>query len=170
MKISVINIEEIETYESALNAHLSLVFGESCRFTINNEFICAVIAKDESKIIATGFAYTRSMRQGSFNFKAGIIGGIAVNSNYRGEGLSKAVIQELDQNLASIGVSFSFLFAYEHNVYRSSGYSELTLPIRYFDVQQQNWNQFIYRGGMVKSYNCGQSLTDQIIEFNGCIY
>ncbi|RPB31635.1 GNAT family N-acetyltransferase, partial [Vibrio diabolicus] len=42
--------------------------------------------------------------------------------------------------------------------------------IHYFDVQQKNWNQFVYRGGMVKSYNDSHALSDQVIEFNGCVY
>ncbi|HAS6281545.1 TPA: GNAT family N-acetyltransferase, partial [Vibrio vulnificus] len=115
-------------------------------------------------------AYSRLMSQGSINFKAGIVGGIAVAANKRGLGLAKVIVKELDKYLVSYGVTHSFLFAYEPDVYRSSGYSELICPIHYYDIQQKNWNEFVYRGGMVKTYNVGHALSNQIIEFNGCVY
>ncbi|EIA1350024.1 GNAT family N-acetyltransferase [Vibrio parahaemolyticus] len=170
LKISVVKSGEIEIYEAALNAHLNSVFGQDSTFNFNHEFLCAIIIEDKNQIIATGFAYSRLMTQGSTNFKAGIIGGIAVTQNKRGLGLAKVIVKELDKYLVSYGVTHSFLFAYEPDIYRSSGYSELVLPIHYFDLNQKNWNQFVYRGGMVKSYNGSHALSDQVIEFNGCVY
>ncbi|MCF9392679.1 GNAT family N-acetyltransferase [Vibrio parahaemolyticus] len=136
LKISVVKSGEIEAYEASLNAHLNSVFGQDSTVNFNQEFVCAVLIEDDSQIVATGFAYSRLMSQGSINFKAGI----------------------------------SFLFAYEPDVYRSSGYSELVCPIHYYDMQQKNWNEFVYRGGMVKAYNVGHALSNQVIEFNGCVY
>ncbi|MDF5208284.1 GNAT family N-acetyltransferase [Vibrio parahaemolyticus] len=170
MKISVIKSGEIETYEASLNAHLNSVFGQDSIANFNQEFVCAVLIEDDSQIVATGFAYSRLMSQGSINFKAGIVGGIAVAANKRGLGLAKVIVKELDKYLVSYGVTHSFLFAYEPDVYRSSGYSELICPIHYYDIQQKNWNEFVYRGGMVKTYNVGHALSNQIIEFNGCVY
>ncbi|MDF4259462.1 GNAT family N-acetyltransferase [Vibrio parahaemolyticus] len=170
MKISVVISDEIDQYEVALNAHLNAVFGQESSFNFNQEFVCAILIEDDNQIVATGFAYSRLMSQGSTNFKAGIVGGVAVTPNMRGLGLAKTVVKELDKYLVSCGVTHSFLFAYEPDVYRSSGYSELVLPIHYFDVQQKNWYQFVYRGGMIKSYNGGHALSNQVIEFNGCVY
>ncbi|HBC3416975.1 TPA: GNAT family N-acetyltransferase [Vibrio parahaemolyticus] len=170
LKISVIKSGEIETYEASLNAHLNSVFGQDSIANFNQEFVCAVLIEDDSQIVATGFAYSRLMSQGSINFKAGIVGGIAVAANKRGLGLAKVIVKELDKYLVSYGVTHSFLFAYEPDVYRSSGYSELICPIHYYDIQQKNWNEFVYRGGMVKTYNVGHALSNQIIEFNGCVY
>ncbi|TOQ30750.1 GNAT family N-acetyltransferase [Vibrio parahaemolyticus] len=170
MKISVIKSGEIETYEASLNAHLNSVFGQDSIANFNQEFVCAVLIEDDSQIVATGFAYSRLMSQGSINFKAGIVGGIAVAANKRGLGLAKVIVKEQDKYLVSYGVTHSFLFAYEPDVYRSSGYSELICPIHYYDIQQKNWNEFVYRGGMVKTYNVGHALSNQIIEFNGCVY
>ncbi len=170
LKISVIKSGEIETYEASLNAHLNSVFGQDSIANFNQEFVCAVLIEDDSQIVATGFAYSRLMSQGSINFKAGIVGGIAVAANKRGLGLAKVIVKEQDKYLVSYGVTHSFLFAYEPDVYRSSGYSELICPIHYYDIQQKNWNEFVYRGGMVKTYNVGHALSNQIIEFNGCVY
>ncbi len=170
LKISVVKSGEIEAYEASLNAHLNSVFGQDSTVNFNQEFVCAVIIEDDSQIVATGFAYSRLMSQGPIKFKAGIVGGIAVAANKRGLGLAKVIVKELDKYLVSFDVTHSFLFAYEPDVYRSSGYSELVCPIHYYDIQQKNWNEFVYRGGMVKAYNVGHALSNQIIEFNGCVY
>lgn len=170
LKISVFENGEIEAHEAALNTHLNSVFGQNSMVNFNHEFVCAVIIEDENQIIATGFAYSRLMSQGSTIFKAGIVGGIAVAPNKRGLGLAKVIVKELDKYLVSFGVTHSFLFAYEPDVYRSSGYSELLLPIHYFDIQQENWNEFVYRGGMIKTYKGSHVLSNQVIEFNGCVY
>ncbi|HDY8044186.1 TPA: GNAT family N-acetyltransferase [Vibrio vulnificus] len=170
LKISVVKSGEIEAHEASINAHLNSVFVQDSTVNFNHEFVCAVVIEDDSQIVATGFAYSRLMSQGSINFKAGIVGGITVAANKRGLGLAKVIVKELDKYLVSYGVTHSFLFAYEPDVYRSSGYSELICPIHYYDIQQKNWNEFVYRGGMVKTYNVGHALSNQIIEFNGCVY
>ncbi|MFW9671504.1 GNAT family N-acetyltransferase [Vibrio parahaemolyticus] len=170
MKISVVKNGEIEAYEASLNAHLNSVFGQDSTVHVNDEFVCAVLIEDDSQIVATSFAYSRLMSQGSINFKAGIVGGISVAPNKRGLGLAKVIVKKLDKYLVSFGVTHSFLFAYDPDVYRSSGYSELVCPIHYYDTQQKNWNEFVYRGGMVKTYNIGHALSNQVIEFNGCVY
>ncbi|WP_031858720.1 GNAT family N-acetyltransferase [Vibrio parahaemolyticus] len=170
MKISVVKSGEIKAYEASLNAHQNSIFGQDSTVNFNYEFVCAVLIEDDSQIVATGFAYSRLMSQGLINFKAGIVGGIAVAPNKRGLGLAKIVVIELDKYLVSFGVTHSFLFAYETDVYRSSGYSELVCPIHYYDIQQKNWNEFVYRGGMVKTYSVGHALSNQVIEFNGCVY
>ncbi|HHC6554683.1 TPA: GNAT family N-acetyltransferase [Vibrio parahaemolyticus] len=170
MKISVVTNGEIEAYEASLNAHLNSVFGQDSTVHVNDEFVCAVLIEDDRQIVATGFAYSRLMSQGSINFKAGIVGGISVAPNKRGLGLAKVIVKKLDKYLVSFGVTHSFLFAYDSDVYRSSGYSELVCPIHYYDTQQKNWNEFVYRGGMVKTYNVGHALSNQVIEFNGCVY
>ncbi|HBI3715940.1 TPA: GNAT family N-acetyltransferase [Vibrio parahaemolyticus] len=170
LKISVVKSGEIKAYEASLNAHQNSIFGQDSTVNFNYEFVCAVLIEDDSQIVATGFAYSRLMSQGLINFKAGIVGGIAVAPNKRGLGLAKIVVIELDKYLVSFGVTHSFLFAYETDVYRSSGYSELVCPIHYYDIQQKNWNEFVYRGGMVKTYSVGHALSNQVIEFNGCVY
>ncbi|HHC6619240.1 TPA: GNAT family N-acetyltransferase, partial [Vibrio parahaemolyticus] len=148
MKISVVKNGEIEAYEASLNAHLNSVFGQDSTVHVNDEFVCAVLIEDDSRL----------MSQGSINFKAGIVGGISVAPNKRGLGLAKVIVKKLDKYLVSFGVTHSFLFAYDPDVYRSSGYSELVCPIHHYDTQQKNWNEFVYRGGMVKTYNVGHAL------------
>ncbi|HCE3278309.1 TPA: GNAT family N-acetyltransferase [Vibrio parahaemolyticus] len=170
LKISVVENGEIEAHEVVLNTHLNSIFGQDSTVNLNHEFVCAVLIEDENQVVATGFAYSRLMSQGLTSFKAGIVGGITVAPNKRGLGLAKTIVKELDKYLVSFGVTHSFLFAYNSDVYRSSGYSELLVPIHYFDIQQKNWNEFVYRGGMVKTYKGSHVLSNQVIEFNGCVY
>ncbi|EJG1619293.1 GNAT family N-acetyltransferase [Vibrio parahaemolyticus] len=170
LKISVVENGEIEAHEAVLNAHLNSIFGQDSTVNFNHEFVCAVLIEEENQVVATGFAYSRLMSQGSTSFKAGIVGGITVAPNKRGLGLAKTIVKELDKYLVSFGVTHSFLFAYNPDVYRSSGYSELLAPIHYFDIQQKNWNEFVYRGGMVKTYKGSHVLSNQVMEFNGCVY
>ncbi|HCE1908386.1 TPA: GNAT family N-acetyltransferase [Vibrio parahaemolyticus] len=170
LKISVVENGEIEAHEVVLNTHLNSIFGQDSTVNLNHEFVCAVLIEDENQVVATGFAYSRLMSQGSTSFKAGMVGGVTVAPNKRGLGLAKTIVKELDKYLVSFGVTHSFLFAYNPDVYRSSGYSELLVPIHYFDIQQKNWNEFVYRGGMVKTYKDSHVLSNQVIEFNGCVY
>ena len=93
LKTSVIGLDEIKAYESALNTHLLSVFGDSTRFAINDEFVGAAIIEDKNKVVASGFAYSRKMKQCKTNFSAAIIGPVSVDLEYRGQGLSKIVMQ-----------------------------------------------------------------------------
>ncbi len=170
LKLSVVGLDEIGDYKDALESFLSSVFEVQFSVELNSEFRCAVVGERFGRICACGFGYEREMSQGKHNFKAGIVGGIAVDAKYRGQGLGKVIIESIDSHLLSIGVVHSFLFAYEPKVYQSSGYYELSVPIRYFDKQQKKWNQFVYRGGMVKSYSSVQLSEDLVVEFQGCVY
>ncbi|WP_029817170.1 GNAT family N-acetyltransferase, partial [Vibrio parahaemolyticus] len=109
MKISVVENGEIEAHEAALNTHLNSVFGQDSTVNFNHEFVCAVLIEDENQIVASGFAYSRLMSQGSTSFKGGIVGGIAVAPNKRGLGLAKVIVKQLDKYLVSFGVTHSFL-------------------------------------------------------------
>lgn len=170
MHISIIDSSNTKAYEAMLNTYIKSIFGKNSKVIFNSEFVCAILIEDQNKIIASGCAYSRLMKQGENDFKAGIIGNVTVSPNYRGLGLTKVVMKELDKYLVSCGITHSFLFAYEPNIYKSSGYTELTLPIHYFDEVQKSWKQFIYRGGMIKSYTDYHVLNKQVIEFNGCVY
>jgi len=170
LKTTFIGIDKIGAYEDALNLHLSSVFEEPVNVEINEEFCCAVVIEDENKIVACGLGYSRKMLQGNIEFNAGIIGGLAVNIAYRGVGLCKKVMQQLDNYMVSNEFLYTFLLAYDSEIYLSSGYSNLLAPIHYFDIQTQIWNTFIYRGGMVKSYGLAQLHETQVVEFKGCVY
>ncbi len=170
LKLSVIALDEINDHKGALESFLSSVFDVEFHIAINSEFRCAVVIESSGRICACGLGYEREMSQNQKYFKGGIVGGIAVSAEFRGQGLGKAVLEAIDGHLISVGADCSFLFSYEPKVYQSSGYHELSAPIYYFDKQQSKWNQFVYRGGMVKSYSSIQLSEKLVIEFKGCVY
>lgn len=170
LKISLVYGDKIKDFEGALSQHLRSVFGQEAQLVVNHELLCAAVIEEDQTIVASGLAYRRSMKQGSKTFNAGIIGGVCVDGNKRGLGLSKIIIRELDQSLLSYGAEHAFLFAYNPDIYRWAGYSDLTSPIHFFDTPNNRWNTFVYRGGMIKSYTGSCTLDDQPIEFCGCVY
>lgn len=170
MNIKIFDAQDTYNYEVKLNMHLQLIFDQYSCVEINNELVCSIVIEMQKTIVACGFAYSREMTQGDFKFRAGIIGGIAVNPNFRGRGLSKVIMKHIDECLISEGINHSFLFAYEPKVYVSSGYNKLKPKIHYYDIQHKKWERFVYRGGMIKSHT-PFILDDYLpIEFNGRIY
>ncbi len=170
LKLSVIVLDEIREYKDALESFLLSVFDVECHIAINSEFRCAVVIERSGRICACGLGYEREMSQNQQHFKAGIVGGIAVSAEFREQGLAKAVLEAIDKHMVFLGVDCSFLFAYEPKVYQSSGYHALSAPIYYFDTHQSKWDQFVYRGGMVKSYTSIQLSEKRVIDFKGCVY
>lgn len=170
MEITVVNRHTILKYESQINSFLSCIFDSKVKVDISKELACGVLIMNDTEILSCGFAHTREMSQGKYQFKAGIVGGIAVSKEYRGNGYCKNILKHLENELKNIGVDHSFLFAYEPQRYHSSGYIELNAPIHYFDKAQKQWLDFVYRGGMVKTFGAKQLNEKQVIEFQGCVY
>lgn len=171
MEVLTLNENQLMEHRNNLNQHLQLVFNSQIEVDINEEILCGVIAITEEKIVACGFAYQRTMSQSGASFKAGIVGGIAVHPDYQRQGLSKKVLRNIDQKIEQVGIKLSFLFAYEPSVYVASGYANLVTPIHYYDRGQNQWNTFVYRGGMVKNHHeISTLLPNEVIEFNGPVY
>ncbi|BEU02954.1 hypothetical protein OAG1_17540 [Agarivorans sp. OAG1] len=170
MRISVVDRVKIEPYKDSINSFLISVFGSGASIKLNSDFQCAAIVQVDDEIVGCGLAYAREMSQGTHTFLAGIIGGIAIKESYRGQGMSKSIVAALEGHLLSLGIMYSFLFAYEPNVYRGCGYDDLRSPINYFDSEKNQWNTFVYRGGMVKPHSNHKLATGEIVEFKGSVY
>lgn len=155
---------------SPINALLSKIFSDSIKVDLSAELLCGCIARVEEAIVGCGFTYVRDMQQGERRFTAAIVGGVAVAPDWQGQGLSKQLLAALEVKQRSCDINYSFLFAFRPQIYYSSGYADLTTPIRYYDKAQKQWNQFIYRGGMIKTLS-GEPLSgDEVIDFRGCVY
>ncbi|MFT6985918.1 MAG: hypothetical protein ACJAT7_001738 [Psychromonas sp.] len=74
--------------------------------------------KKDGELIACGFAH--------------------ISKRLQGKSLYTTIIERLDSELLSNGVQNSFLFTYEPKIYHSSGYSELVVPIHYYDNAKGN--------------------------------
>lgn len=170
INLIILNTEQAKETQTEFNQFLSLVFKQPMQLVLTDEFDCAVIVRDNDRLCACGFGYIRSMSQGDVNFRAGILGGKAVHPEYHGQGLAKKVVNALGSQLEIQQVKYSFLFAYQPQIYTSAGYSELTAPIHFFDTPQNRWNQFVYRGGMVKSHTNACLSESEQIEFSGPVY
>ena len=170
MNLIALSAKEIIPLEDEINTFLKSIFSSDVKVDINEELSSGVLIINNEVIIGCGFVYVREMTQKSSNFQAAIIACVAVDESYRGKGLCKEIISRLDQQISSACINYSFLFAYEKNIYKSSGYQELKTAINYFDKYKKQWNTFVYRGGMIKSFKKVKLSKDSVINFNGCVY
>lgn len=133
----------------------------------NQELTGRVIIRNHNSIVAHAALYSRKMNFNDYIFKGGIIADVVVDSNFRKKGLAKKLLLELI--LLSPEVDVYFLFAYNTDIYISSGFSKLNNPINFYDQHDLNWKEFVYNGGMINNrskIDFGSSL----ILFNGCVY
>ncbi len=170
LQVTMLAKDDIKAYQLQINQFLASVFDSTIHLDINEELHCAVLITLQDEIIGCGVAYTRDIFQAETLFSAGIVGAIAVSQHHRGKGLCKKILALLEREFILKGVSHSFLFAYHPSIYYSSDYRDLKAPIHYFDKMQQKWNNFVYRGGMVKTFSEQQIDEHQVIDFQGCIY
>ncbi|MEZ8146947.1 GNAT family N-acetyltransferase [Enterovibrio norvegicus] len=168
-------------YSEGVSALLKLVFPDaSIDISPNNELLTYGLVLDGSaaqkaanKVVGFGAVYTRKMQQGTRTFNAGIVGGIAIHPDYRGQGLCSRLMTQFDAAQIQANVEHSFLFAYAPKVYHAAGYQLLHAPIRFFDTPSNQWAYFVYRGGMVKHLGIENSSALEphtLIEFNGQVY
>ena len=170
MNIISMNREQIQNLQSQIDSFLTKAFNTNIRMELCDEFCFAMLIYDAEDIIGCACVYTREMSQGSRIFNAAIVGLVAIDEKYRGQGLCHQLMNAIHKDISTRNIHFSFLFAYQRQVYQSSGYFDLLSPIHYFDKTQNKWNTFVYRGAMVKALQNMQLLKDQLIEFKGCVY
>ncbi|MEZ8083550.1 GNAT family N-acetyltransferase [Enterovibrio norvegicus] len=181
MTISVLTTRQLDQYLDDVSALHKLVFPDaSIDISPNNELLTYGLVLDGSaaqkatnKVVGFGAVYTRKMQQGTRTFNAGIVGGIAIHPDYRGQGLCSRLMTQFDAAQIQANVEHSFLFAYEPRVYHAVGYQMLHAPIHFFDTPSNQWASFVYRGGMVKSFGKENGLPIEphtLIEFNGQVY
>lgn len=92
--------------------------------------------------------YERDVTLGSEALRIGLIGGVAVARPHRGRGCARMLLSDAHALLRARGIAFSILFASEPEVYRSSGYRDMSNVTRFVDHDESH-REFVYRGGMV---------------------
>ncbi|MGF1708353.1 GNAT family N-acetyltransferase [Enterovibrio baiacu] len=173
--------QKLGHYSESVSSLLKQVFPDAnIDLSTNNELLTYGLVLDGSanqktakKVVGFGAVYTRKMQQGTRTFNAGIVGGIAIHSDYRRQGLCSRLMAQLDAAQIQASLEHSFLFAYAPKVYHAAGYQLLHAPIHFFDTPSNQWASFVYRGGMVKSLGTenGSLLEPHtLIEFNGRVY
>ncbi len=106
-----------------------------------------VLLLDENQLIGHLAAYTRPVLLGGEAMTIALIGGVAMDPNFRSHGHAKYLVGKAHEVFAEASLPFSVLFAYEPGRYRSSGYRPMTNETRFLEDGQ--WKQFVYRGGML---------------------
>lgn len=150
---------------------LKTAFGENKELEDTSEMTLRVIVRhpqDKETIIAHAAAYTRVMTHQATDFLGAIIGDVAVAPEFQGKGLMREMLYSLHQHLISQAVDHSFLFAYNTDIYISSGYQVLNLPIHYYDINDKRWNTYIYHGAMFHSFGTNQLC--EVINIHGRTY
>ena len=170
MKIVIYKNNEALASIDVVNEFLLRSFPNSdVKVRSNEELLCRVVVYEDSEVIAHGVAYSRQMKQGDKCFKGSIIAEVAVHPDYRGKGLCKLVLRSLESVMEAESVQHSFLFAYKPGIYKSSGYRELNLPIRFYDLLKEQWSTFAFQGSMYKSFG-NNKLGNDVVDFNGWVY
>ena len=106
-----------------------------------------VLSVDGGTVTGHLAAYVRQVTVGADAMQIGLVGGVAVAPDYRGQGLSKQLIAAAHQFFIRANINFAVLFAFEPRRYISSGYRPMTTQTRF--IENGETKQFVYRGGMV---------------------
>ncbi|AIR64298.1 GNAT family N-acetyltransferase [Cedecea neteri] len=146
-------------------------FGSDKDLVITPELMLRVIIRhpeNHGEIIAHAALYVREMYNEGDAFIAGIIGDVAVSPEFQRQGLATKMLSVIHGHLKKESIYYSFLFAYQTEIYKKSGYHDLVLPIYYFDVLDNRWNTYLYNGAMLRCVINNQ--LRGMINFNGRTY
>jgi hypothetical protein len=98
-------------------------------------------------VIAHLAAYERNVVIGGHYHSIGMLGGVAVASKHRRQGLCKKLVAIAHDSFREHQVPYSILFACNPNVYRSSGYHLMKNELFFLD-EDGHWKTYIFRGSM----------------------
>lgn len=149
---------------------LGSCFGsENARIERTDEELCRIIVENDGRYVAHGAGYVRQMSVGEYRFTAGIVGGVCVKPEFRGQGLARSIVRELIAAFRERGAAHAFLFANESAVYTGCGFRLLKNEMHIFDTTTNRWQTWEWNGSMYA--NLGDAdLPQGTLEFNGCNY
>ena len=106
-----------------------------------------VILRDAQDVVAHLAIYQREVSIGGETLEIGMLGGIVVAPGQRRRGHSKVIVRHAHERLKRRSIPFSILFAYEPQVYASSGYRLMQNVTRFID-HDGGEKTFVFRGSM----------------------
>lgn len=106
-----------------------------------------LVLRESEDVIGHLATYQREVQIGDETLEVGMIGGVAIASDYRRRGHSRALIGQAHAYLMKASIPFSILFAYEPRVYQSSGYKLMQNETHFLDMDGA-WRTFVFRGSM----------------------
>lgn len=119
----------------------------------------------DSMLISHVAVHDKTFRIGGVAYVVGGIAEVMVHPEYRGKGLVKTLLLEVDGFLQERGVLIAMLFG-RASVYESSGYSQLSNPIHYFNPEVKSWRTEVLPSAMGKTYT-GLEFPAGIIDLTG---
>jgi predicted acetyltransferase len=99
------------------------------------------------------------------DIKVGGIAEVAVHPDYRGRGLVKLMLAEVNRWLAAHDFAFAMLYG-NPEVYRSSGYRSIENEVCYFDLVTKSWKTEVNKEAMVAVLG-NQTWPAGLIQLNG---
>lgn len=124
-----------------------------------------ILRVDAEQLVGHLAAYERLVHLDGRQILIGMVGDIVVSTECRRQGVCKNLIAEAHLCFARRLIEFSVLFAYDPNIYRSSGYMPMRNLTRFVD-RDGNSKEFVYRGGMVAELS-GTPWPHEFLDLNG---
>ena len=90
-----------------------------------------ILMSSGGRLVGHLAAYIRDVALGDEELAIGLIGGVAVEAEFRSQGHAKRLLKEAHVFFDARSLPFSVLFAYEPARYRSSGYRPMTNETRF---------------------------------------
>lgn len=134
----------------SLNALLEDAFGqplEPTRIEMPKPTFRLLATGDGKAVMGHLAAYERDVTIGGQYYSIGMLGGVAVASDHRRQGLCKKLISIAHKHFRAHRLPFSILFACNPDVYRSSGYHLMKNEMFFLD-EDGHWKTYVFRGSM----------------------
>jgi predicted acetyltransferase len=136
------------TLKSGVHGLLDTAFlGEGDYYSEHGMPALILVLCDGAHVIGHLALYEREVGIAGETVTIGMIGGVAIASDYRGRGYSRALVRHAHEYPKEQSIPFSILFAYEPRVYESSGYKLMRNETHFLDVDGA-WKSFVYRGSV----------------------
>ncbi len=108
-----------------------------------------VLGLETAQVVAHVAIYIRPVLIDGAERRIGLLGDVAVAPEFRRMGIARRLIAEAHRLLIEQHINFAVLFAFNPDVYASSGYAPMENETRFIEAGQTK--HFVYRGGMVSA-------------------
>lgn len=126
--------------------------------------VALALALESNQVVAHLALYERSVLLDGDVERIGLIGGVVVRTDVRGQGVASRLIEAAHAELRHRGIDFAVLFALDHRHYASAGYAPMQNETCFIEDGQARL--FVYRGGMVAALGA-RRWTTAVLDLQG---